>query len=194
MENFIWLILLSSTVVINISSLVRLKKTNWLYYKLSNSLAYEIYDQYSQSPVQTMLLCCPDSPLKGRLKTYVKALISAIDIKSIQMEAKVEREKEKKKQKPCDLLILPRPILTMHLHFVQFEQLHHWNKEITLQSIKAIKKALKTAKKSNEDNKTWTCCLTTLSLSAEQFLLNDFWQNWSTTLSSSTSRNSQRTS
>ena len=92
-----------------------------------------------------MLLCCPDSPLKGRLKTYVKALISAIDIKSIQMGAKVEREKENKKQKPCDLL--PRPILTMHLHFVQFEQLHHWNKEITLQSIKAIKKALKTAKK-----------------------------------------------
>ena len=65
-----------------------------------------------------MLLCYPDSPLKERLKTYVKALISAIDIKSIQMGAKVEREKENKKQKPCDLL--PRPILNKHLQFVQF--------------------------------------------------------------------------
>ena len=73
--------------------------------------------------VKALISCYPDSPLKGRLKTYVKALISAIDIKSIQMGVKVEREKENKKQKPCDLL--PRPILTMHLHFVQFEQLHH---------------------------------------------------------------------
>ena len=48
-----------------------------------------------------MLLCYPDSPLKERLKTYVKALISAIDIKSIQiMEAKVEREKEKRNKSP----------------------------------------------------------------------------------------------
>lgn len=47
-----------------------------------------------------MLLSYPDSPLKGRLKTYVKALTSAIDIKSIQMEAKVEREKEKRNKSP----------------------------------------------------------------------------------------------
>ena len=51
--------------------------------------------------VKALISCYPDSPLKGRLKTYVKALISAIDIKSIQiMEAKVEREKEKRNKSP----------------------------------------------------------------------------------------------
>ena len=41
-----------------------------------------------------MLLCYPDSPSKGRLKTYVNASISAIDINSIQMEAKKRETKQ----------------------------------------------------------------------------------------------------